>query len=212
MAWGTVRTWTTGELVTAAFMNTIRDQLLETAPAKVTTAGDLVYGSAANALARLGIGSTGQVLTVAAGLPSWGTLASTGKVASIRRTTAQTISSGVETLIALDGETLDPLGWHDGAVNTERITVDRTGVAVIVATVALQTNPTGNRKIRVKLNGTTIETAMFPGPDVTTDPVGQCVAIRPVVATDYVTMSIEQFSGSALATIANITALSVALL
>lgn len=39
-----------------------------------TTLGDLSYGSAtANTNTRLGIGSTGQVLTVAAGVPSWAT-------------------------------------------------------------------------------------------------------------------------------------------
>ena len=40
---------------------------------KLTTTGDTLYASAANTAARLGIGSTGQVLTVASGLPSWAT-------------------------------------------------------------------------------------------------------------------------------------------
>jgi hypothetical protein len=40
-----------------------------------TTLGDLAYSSAtANTNTRLGIGSTGQVLTVAGGVPSWATL------------------------------------------------------------------------------------------------------------------------------------------
>lgn len=74
MAWTTPRTWVASETVTAALMNThIRDNLLETAPAKVTTAGDIVYASAANALARLGVGSNGQFLTLAAGVPAWAT-------------------------------------------------------------------------------------------------------------------------------------------
>ncbi len=39
-----------------------------------TTLGDLAYSSAtANTNTRLGVGSTGQVLTVAAGVPSWAT-------------------------------------------------------------------------------------------------------------------------------------------
>ena len=36
-----------------------------------TTTGDIIYASGANTPARLGIGSTGQVLTVASGIPSW---------------------------------------------------------------------------------------------------------------------------------------------
>lgn len=44
-----------------------------------TTLGDLAYSSAtANTNTRLGIGSTGQVLTVAAGVPSWATPAASG--------------------------------------------------------------------------------------------------------------------------------------
>jgi hypothetical protein len=39
----------------------------------LTTTGDTFYASAANTPARLAIGSTGQVLTVAAGIPSWAT-------------------------------------------------------------------------------------------------------------------------------------------
>lgn len=46
-----------------------------------TTLGDLAYSSAtANTNTRLGIGSTGQVLTVAGGVPTWGTAGSGGLV------------------------------------------------------------------------------------------------------------------------------------
>jgi len=44
-----------------------------------TTTGDTIYASAANTPARLGIGSTGQILTVAAGLPSWAAAATPTK-------------------------------------------------------------------------------------------------------------------------------------
>jgi len=37
-----------------------------------TTTGDILYASSANTPARLGIGSSGQVLTVASGIPAWG--------------------------------------------------------------------------------------------------------------------------------------------
>ena len=44
-----------------------------------TTLGDLAYSSAtANTNTRLGIGSTGQILTVASGVPSWATPAASG--------------------------------------------------------------------------------------------------------------------------------------
>jgi len=39
----------------------------------MTTTGDTIYASSGSTPARLGIGSTGQVLTVAGGIPSWAT-------------------------------------------------------------------------------------------------------------------------------------------
>lgn len=68
-SWTAPRTWVLGEIVTAAQMNThVRDDLLETAPAKVTTAGDIVQATAANTLARLGLGTALQIPRVNAGV------------------------------------------------------------------------------------------------------------------------------------------------
>ena len=47
------------------------------------TAGDVIYASGANTVARLAIGTTGQRLVVAAGLPSWSTDATIGTVTSV---------------------------------------------------------------------------------------------------------------------------------
>ena len=44
----------------------------------MTTTGDTIYSSSGSTPARLGIGSTGQVLTVASGVPSWATPAAGG--------------------------------------------------------------------------------------------------------------------------------------
>jgi hypothetical protein len=51
--------------------------------------GDILYASASNTLSKLGVGTTGQVLTVAAGIPSWST-ASGGGDASYDTATAST--------------------------------------------------------------------------------------------------------------------------
>lgn len=62
-----------------------------------STTGDIIYASAANTPARLGIGSSAQVLTVASGLPSWATPAAGGALTLLSTTTitamTQTISS-----------------------------------------------------------------------------------------------------------------------
>lgn len=49
----------------------------------LTTAGDLIYENSTPAPARLAIGSTGQILTVVAGLPAWATPATSGTVTSV---------------------------------------------------------------------------------------------------------------------------------
>ena len=90
MAWTAPRTWSAGELVTAALLNThVRDNLLVTGVAKVTTAGDLTYATAANVVARLALGTRGQTLVSGASAPEW----SSGPSVSIDdtgRTTAST--------------------------------------------------------------------------------------------------------------------------
>jgi hypothetical protein len=59
-----------------------------------TTLGDLAYSSAtANTNTRLGIGSTGNVLTVAGGVPTWAAPAGGGKVLQVVSTTTTTQTS-----------------------------------------------------------------------------------------------------------------------
>ena len=76
MAWTAPRTWVTGETVTAALMNAhIRDNLLETSAATVTTAGDLTHADAANSLIRLGIGAANTHLVSDGSAPVWRSVA-----------------------------------------------------------------------------------------------------------------------------------------
>mgnify|MGYP001599025883 CR=1 FL=1 len=70
MAWTTPTRWPTGTMVeatdTAFNLNAqVRDNLLETAPAKVTTKGDLVAATGANALARVAVGANDDVFVAA---------------------------------------------------------------------------------------------------------------------------------------------------
>jgi len=44
----------------------------------MTTTGDIIYSSSGSTPARLGIGTTGQVLNVTAGIPAWATVSSGG--------------------------------------------------------------------------------------------------------------------------------------
>ena len=64
-----------------------------------STTGDIIYASAANTPARLGIGSSAQVLTVASGVPSWATpaVSSSGLVVVKAETTFTTVATTTTT-------------------------------------------------------------------------------------------------------------------
>jgi hypothetical protein len=67
----------------------------------MTTTGDTIYSSSGSTPARLGIGSTGQVLTVAGGVPSWAAPAGGGKVLQVVQslTTGYIASSASNTYV-----------------------------------------------------------------------------------------------------------------
>jgi hypothetical protein len=62
----------------------------------VTTAGDVIYATGSSAVTRLGIGTTGQILTVASGVPSWATpsAASSGLTKIITSTFSSVANTG----------------------------------------------------------------------------------------------------------------------
>ena len=87
--------------------------------------GDILYASADNTPARLGIGTTGQVLNVASGVPAWTTLASgsTYVGASVSNSVGQAVSDSTETTLTFNTEQWDTNGIHSTVTNTERMTV-----------------------------------------------------------------------------------------
>lgn len=97
MAWTAPRTWVAAETLTAALLNThVRDNLLETAPAKVTTAGDITYATAANTITRLAIGTAGAVLVATSNAPRWsstGVTAAAGSALNITLSTTLTAAA-----------------------------------------------------------------------------------------------------------------------
>ena len=67
-----------------------------------STTGDIIYASAANTPARLGIGSSAQVLTVASGVPSWATPAGGGGMTLIN-SGGTTLGAGTTTISSIPG-------------------------------------------------------------------------------------------------------------
>lgn len=122
MAFTAYRTWTVGAVLTAAQLNEqVRDNGNADAVATVTTAGDMLYATAANTLARLAAGAqgavpymgatsvpawlapgtSGQVLKSqgAAANPAWG---STSQITTVRKTAETQVKNNNTTLVTDD--------------------------------------------------------------------------------------------------------------
>ena len=60
----------------------------------VTTSGDIIYATGSSAVTRLGVGTTGQILTVSGGVPAWATpSASASGLTQIHSSTFSAVSS-----------------------------------------------------------------------------------------------------------------------
>jgi hypothetical protein len=70
----------------------------------MTTTGDTIYSSSGSTPARLGIGSTGQVLTVSGGVPTWATPAG-GKILQVVTASTSTLTSITSTSLTDTGIT-----------------------------------------------------------------------------------------------------------
>lgn len=73
------------------------------ATSTLTTTGDILYASSANTLARLGIGTANQVLTVSGGVPAWSSSSAYSSLASGSLST----SSSVLQLSSISGSYVD---------------------------------------------------------------------------------------------------------
>lgn len=117
MAWTNPSDRLTGDVITAAQWNALlgtTGSLAQTDAAKVTTAGDIVYATAANTLARLGIGTASQVLTVSGGIPAWGAGATqdVALAGSSSAATSTTSTSAVD-LVTISGLSIAVTqGWQ----------------------------------------------------------------------------------------------------
>jgi hypothetical protein len=162
----------------------------------MTTTGDTIYSSSGSTPARLGIGSSGQVLTVAAGIPSWVTPAG-GSFVGVRTTksASQTVSNTTLTTITWDVETYDTSAIHDNATNNSRFTVPAgsTGYWHFDCNLSYS-GASGGSSMRIVKNGTTL----MGGEDQIVSGAyyqGRIQGNFYLSATDYLEIKIFQFTG-----------------
>jgi len=114
-----------------------------------TTTGDIIYASGANTPARLGIGSSAQVLTVSSGVPAWTTVSSYTALPAFfayRGTSNQSISAATWTKVQFNAESFDTDSCFDSTTNY-RFTPTKSGYYQINANLYLDTTNDGNRNI-----------------------------------------------------------------
>jgi len=104
-------------------------------------AGDILYASASNTLAKLGVGTTGQVLKVAAGIPSWATDTATGTVTLVSVVSANGFAGTVATDTSTPAITLTTsisglLKGNATAVSAAAANIDYVGITAPVTKTA----------------------------------------------------------------------------
>jgi hypothetical protein len=178
----------------------------------ITTAGDLLYGTAADTVARLGIGTAGQVLKVNSGAtaPEWGAAPAPSFVGcNIYRTTGnQSIPDSTATAIDFNAESFDTDTFHDNSTNPSRVTIPsgKGGKYLFTAWASFVGNGTGYRDMQLLKNGTTLTGSSAVGwkPDATGYTAGTIAVILNLVATDYLEVLVTQTSGGNLNLVGNI--------
>lgn len=98
----------------------------------LTTTGDTFYASAANTPARLAIGSTGQVLTVAGGLPSWATPTTLNLTINAKTANYTLVAGDVNKLLTMSDAGTLTFTVPNGVFTTgQQINVQRIGAGAV---------------------------------------------------------------------------------
>jgi len=163
----------------------------------MTTTGDTIYSSSGSTPARLGIGSTGQVLTVAAGLPSWATPAAPAFAGCLVTGDGNiSLTNNADTLITWNTELFDTNAFHSTSTNTGRITIPVAGKYKVYFTHYIQQGAAGERASSLWLNNDyyALTTAHASSTSVAT--VNSMSLTMTLAVNDYLETKIFQDSGA----------------
>jgi hypothetical protein len=126
----------------------------KTAKSTLTTTGDIYYASSANTPARLGIGSTSDVLTVVAGVPGWvAPASSSGPAFSATMSSSQTFSNATNTKLNFNNEEFDTDSCYSTA--NYRFTPNKEGYYLITGYATMYYIPptSGTYQLKLYKNG-----------------------------------------------------------
>ena len=163
----------------------------------MTTTGDTIYSSSGSTPARLGIGSTGQVLTVAGGLPTWATAAAPTFVGCmLYSSTGQVIANNTITAVQFSAtDYIDTDGFHDPSTNNTRITIPTgKGGKYLVITGGLWANNPEQIRSMIYVNGSNFTELRDYNAGGRSGPIGH--DILTLSAGDYIEFFTIQTSGA----------------
>jgi hypothetical protein len=77
--------------------------------------------------------------------------------ARVNHSTTQSLTSGVDTALAMNSEAADSASMHDTATNNSRVTIPsgESGWYLITISIEFAANPTGQRKLSARFDGAT---------------------------------------------------------
>ena len=172
-----------------------------------STTGDIIYASAANTPARLGIGSSAQVLTVASGIPSWATPASgsTFVGCSLTKSAAQSIATATETAITFNTEVFDTDSFHSTSSNTSRITIPsgKAGKYLVNGQIMIDSAGSGGAQGVLYLNGATRYVSYISNATPLAAPSVIWNNVLNLSVGDYIELFAAQYSGTSKDVLAN---------
>ena len=169
----------------------------------ITTAGDTLYGTGSGTFTRLGIGTTGQVLTVASGVPSWATPATSGFVGASMYHAAFNISLTNATSTKLtwtDAEEMwDTDGFHTQAAGTKMtIPSGKSGYYSINFGVGWDANANNRRVVNILKNNTDNLLSVETTSGTTYYPSTYGTVVASLTAGDYLEIQAYQDSGGTI--------------
>lgn len=172
----------------------------------ITTAGDLLYGTAADTVARLGIGTAGQVLKVNSGAtaPEWGAAPAASFVGCKAYLGGnQSIANNTFTALTYGSESFDTDAFHSTSTNTSRFTIPSGKGGKYRFDAQVQFNSVAGAEVGLRhavfyKNGAQV-TAGFLGNTSTDESTAFNISyVVELVATDYVEVFVYQTQGGSV--------------